>query len=235
MVIKNNNQNLLSSKIDNLCENFETYVNNATKVGRLDSPARYFHLKTLERLNYLGLEAIFDDELYFEYLFATLTSWGMDNRGAKMVGFSQFVQNIRIQEKEILDLNKYTMDFLLDNESEFTRISDSIYGAIYALGISMGKSQLVCGSKVLHHLLPNLVPPIDREYTLNFFLERKNIYDGEEDFAQVFIDYSYIYDLTQMDIKRLMNASPLNSSLTKVIDNAIIGYQAKGKHTMWTT
>ena len=33
-------------------------------------------------------------------------------------------------------------------------------------------------SKVLAHLLPNLIPPVDREYTLTFLFRNKQVTNG---------------------------------------------------------
>ena len=38
--------------------------------------------------------------------------------------------------------------------------------------MSVAAAQIVANSKALHHLLPALVPPIDREYTFRFFYDR---------------------------------------------------------------
>ena len=38
-----------------------------------------------------------------------------------------------------------------------------------AISIAKNKSQIVAASKALHFLMPQLMPPIDREYTRRFF------------------------------------------------------------------
>ena len=38
----------------------------------------------------------------------------------------------------------------------------------------MAGSQIVAGSKMLNHFLPDLIPPIDRPYTFSFFTGRQN-------------------------------------------------------------
>lgn len=37
------------------------------------------------------------------------------------------------------------------------------------INVSTSRTQIVAGSKMLHHLLPDLIPPIDRQYTFRFF------------------------------------------------------------------
>jgi hypothetical protein len=45
--------------------------------------------------------------------------------------------------------------------------------------VSTSQTQIVAGSKFLHHLLPDLVPPIDRQYTFSFFTGQKAVYGGD--------------------------------------------------------
>ena len=41
--------------------------------------------------------------------------------------------------------------------------------------MSTSQTQIVAGSKFLHHLLPDLVPLMDRQYTFTFFTGRKMV------------------------------------------------------------
>lgn len=220
--------------MDELCDNLEKYVREANKQGRPDSPARHFHIATLARVRSLGLASIFDDNLYFEYLYATLAAWGMDSRGAKLNGFGSFVRGIRSQREPIMNLSGYSLASLTEQSAEAAvRVALDIWQIIPALRVSKGRTQLVAGSKTLHHLLPDLVPPIDRRYTLQFFFGRTSITNAKSDFVQVFINYNYIFDIAKDIIEKIAGINPLNSSVTKVIDNAIIAYQAKGKRSIW--
>ena len=87
--------------------------------------------------------------------------------------------------------------------------------------------------KALHHVLPDLVLPIDREHTIRFFFDNKNFIQGKDEVA--FLEmFPYFHlmavrcrDKIEMRIGRGMNTSP-----TKVLDNAIVGYvrtQLKGE------
>jgi len=161
----------------------------------------------------------------------------MDSRGAKLKGFDSFVRGIRSNREQIVNLSTYSLVSLSEQDKDFImRVILNIWQVIPALGVAQGKSQLVAGSKTLHHLLPDLVPPIDRHYTLKFFFNRTNITNAKSDFAEVFINYLYIFEAAEEIIKKIVGgANPLNSSVTKVIDNAIIAYQAKGKRSTWTS
>jgi hypothetical protein len=88
----------------------------------------------------------------------------------------------------------------------------------------------VANSKALHHLLPDLVPPIDRNYTLNFFLGRPYIRHGRDAdyFMTLFPLFRQIAVSCQAAIQARIMDPPvrMNTSVTKVIDNAILGFHA---------
>jgi len=49
------------------------------------------------------------------------------------------------------------------------------WDVIARIKVSTSRTQIVAGSKFLHHVLPDLVPPIDRQYTFNFFTGQKMV------------------------------------------------------------
>ena len=83
---------------------------------------------------------------------------------------------------------------------------------------------LVAGTKALHHLLPSLIPPVDREYTIRFFHGNKGMHMGEERaFKEVFPAFAEIASRVTDDLA-VNERSPMNTSPTKIVDNAIVGY-----------
>lgn len=90
------------------------------------------------------------------------------------------------------------------------------------------KTQIVGTSKLLHFLLPNLVMPIDRTYTSKFLSPNSNSWkdiNAEfDEFKKVFITFYKLakrFNLTVHDT----NDQTWNTSVLKIIDNAIIGLQ----------
>jgi hypothetical protein len=51
-------------------------------------------------------------------------------------------------------------------------IADGLWDVLPKLKGSDAKAKLVASSKILHHLLPELMPPIDREHTAELFMCR---------------------------------------------------------------
>jgi hypothetical protein len=91
-----------------------------------------------------------------------------------------------------------------------------------SLEIVRNNARIVPGSKALHHLLPELVVPIDRAYTQRFFDWANPTFQSfpERCFRQAFTAFARIARETQ---PQQYEGSGWYTSRTKVIDNAIVG------------
>lgn len=110
-----------------------------------------------------------------------------------------------------------------DPHLDATKAAASLWRLIDGLEIVDNQAKLVSSSKALHHLLPDLVPPIDRMYTQEFFLFHPpefqygqqqvfaEIWDGFVRIARTVDPASYVGD-------------GWRTSRSKVIDNAIVAY-----------
>ena len=54
------------------------------------------------------------------------------------------------------------------------RAAHTAWQIIAAIKVSTSRTQSVAASKMLHHFLPDLIPPIDRQYTFSFFTGAEN-------------------------------------------------------------
>ena len=166
--------------------------------------------------------AIADEEL-LELIYAMLTSWGMHRmgpKGAKLVDFEPFCTGIRKQSALLEELEP----LVITDVDGVDAVADKIWHAVSSARLSASGTQIVAGTKTLHHLLPDLIPPIDRTYTIRFFHENTLMPKGDEDaFKEV---YPALVDIASRagDHLRVNDRSPMNTSRTKIVDNAIIGY-----------
>jgi hypothetical protein len=213
---------------NDLLNDFSTYLEAFDCLHLFSGPSVYFHNRTLALLTAYGSaeKAIFATD-YMEYLYATLTAWGMHRMGrnnAKLVDFDVFRSSITNLHVQIRGLQNLKLTDL--TTSDITDTKNQIWYLIQNLEIGRGAVKIVAGSKALHHILPGLIPPIDREYTLQFFYRNKNINRSEElYFAEIFPLFHQIALSKQTEIhRRLISGGEMDTSLTKVIDNAIIGY-----------
>ena len=191
-------------------------------------PSVYFHQQTLIECNQSFLS-----NRHIEMIYATLTSWGMHRMGetkTKMVEFLDFKKSIDsvapvLKELQFLKLEQFA--------SEPTDIFSIVKEICFKLRVSVSNSKIVGNSKALAHIIPNLVPPIDRQYSIRFFVQTlSNFKDIEEE--QKF--YAYIikrcYEFIQIikDDSRVVIDKQFNSSFPKVFDNLLMLYLKRSKN-----
>jgi hypothetical protein len=133
-------------------------------------PSLHFHLKTLEAARAQ------DFERFVEHVYAVLPSWGMHRMGGgpKMHEFSEFHSSMRVVWPIALQLQEKTPSSL--DESDWTSLRTVFCG----IRCMASGTSLIGNSKVMAHLLPRLIPPVDREYTLNFLFRHNRITNGIE-------------------------------------------------------
>ncbi len=101
-------QKRLERRIEKLCSNFPQFITKFNNSNQFTGPTIYFHLQTIKRRrDHKTLETLFGDTLFFEYLYAALTSWGLHRMGkgnTKLKDFKTFVDGIRGYKNAILEL-----------------------------------------------------------------------------------------------------------------------------------
>ena len=138
---------------------------------RFGGPSVYFHNECLKkcRKNFLS-------DRHIELVYATLTAWGMHRMGnssTKLVDWKDFRKSI-LKSSDMwncLNTDKYKMTCM--NECEYADLIQKIEDDYHSLNLSKSNQSIVVNSKALFHLLPELFPPIDRQYTVRFFCHKK--------------------------------------------------------------
>ena len=219
----------MAERVSSLCSNFDEYVKEFDRTGLFTGPSLYFHFRTLEKLRAHSspVDAL-DDTQYLEYLYATLTAWGLHRMGpggAKLVGFDTFEKSIREQKGLIKSIERMSLLELPRKDLEETE--NRLWRILDLIRVSESRTKLVANSKTLHHILPDLMPPIDREYTLAFFYGNKTISGKDEQmFSEIYPRFHEIA-LECGDSIRAHVGQGFHTSATKVIDNAIVGFVLK--------
>lgn len=209
----------LNTQVDDLCENFGDYLAELNADTAFTDKYLSHHKRTIDKRKELGgvAESIASDE-YMRYLYDTVDAFGMNKQSAKMQKRATFVDRIREYQPRITALDgKGVAQIDEDTAGRLWRI-------IGGMELSQTKSQMVTGAKALHHLLPQLLPPIDRRYTYAFF----RYYDSQvrqNPEAAFRLILSYFARIAQrVDLGRYVGTAPWATSESKLIDNAIIGY-----------
>ena len=115
-------------------------------------------------------------------------------------------------------------------EERVPTIAEQVWNVIASLRVSTSETRIVAGSKALHHVLPDLVPPIDRQYTFRFFTGQKAVQGGDQRaFLAWFPYFVEIATRCRFPIENALGRRGfMATSATKVIDNAIIGFMQSG-------
>ena len=179
-------------------------------------PGSYLYRKILK----YPLEEKFSDE-FIELLYVTLAAWNMNSRGAKLQDYEKFKESIYKTKNLFIELNRYSLIDINDQ-----KVRDVLNKLFFESDlVAEGKPPLVTFSKTLHFMLPNLIGPIDRKYTLQFFYQNTNVPKSLERQFERFMEieekYNAIAQKIQFDKYRNSN---WNSSIPKMVDNTIIGH-----------
>ena len=246
--VLNNFKTNLKSLHKELGSNPEVFLEESSKVWEdFGHPSVYFHqqaIKESEVGNFLGVE-------HLKMIYAVLVAWGMHRMGdtnTKLVSFTKFIANFvdanggytEVGEK----LHEYKESNLtLDKASPET--IEHIAKLMVSLKVSGSGSQIVSASKTLHHILPNLVPPIDRAYSVKFMktgpkFSKKGspgMNNDEKWYAKTFIEemqlfltYDNYKNKTVIDeflkrkgkYKRPSDEPNFVTSIPKILDNLIV-------------
>ncbi len=210
--------------IEKLIKNFDESVDRFySRKNSFPESALHFHRKTIGERRKAGLKQLLKDSGFSELLYATLVSWGMDrmDASARLVSFEDFYRNLADNSDLLHEIEYFKLD---DGNADGLERNLSVL--FKSVKVMKGGAKLVGTSKTLHHLLPDLVMPMDRKYTLRFFYssEAYTENDQEKKFLEIFGRARYIHEnlkyvKAKLDLKR-----EWDTSIPKMIDNAIIGF-----------
>ena len=214
----------LDRQVDDLCENFDAYLIEFNGAPPFTDVQVSYHIVTLDLRDRLGGAAkSVDSDAYLHSLYSTLEAWGMnwgddDGNGPKMQEYDKFAESVRKYKGGIAAQERVG---LAQIDAEVTQ---KLWRIIQGMQLSQTQSQTVTGAKALHHLLPQLLPPIDRGYTRPFFryYSPQFQYNQEGAFMRMLSYFAQI--ARRVDLGRYVGAAQWATSESKLIDNAIIGY-----------
>ncbi len=213
-------------RTNRLRKHFETSLRAFDRIDLFSGPSQYFHLRTIACLRrHRSVIDALNNERYFDFLYATLTAWGLHRMGRgntklrepQAIRHSLLRNADRIRELETLRLSDFGV-------ASVDRVTEDVWMVLKDLEVTKAKAFLVANSKALHHVLPSLVPPIDREYTLSFFFGGTSIAGREEvAFRAMYPHFHELARSRQTAVRRWIRRKGWNTSESKVIDNAIVG------------
>lgn len=154
----------------------------------------------------------------------TLIAWRLDVRGSRLVGATEFADALRMALPRITVLEQLSIDAELPNGT-----AEALWDLINSIGITSNDAKIVAGTKALHHLLPELVPPMDRAWTGKFFALHDPQWQGatqRRTFLRLF--KTFVEIARAVDPQRYVTGNGWRTSRTKILDNALIGFFKAG-------
>jgi hypothetical protein len=225
---------------DDLITNIGHYYQRSLEVLKeFGGPSIYFHVQSIKEQ-----EAAFLSDRHIEMIYATLASWGMHKMGnpdetkAKLVEYSDFRQSI-LRHRDLLHrLCSLQMDSC--TQEQYQKYVDDLEQVYRTLKVSISEATIVAHSKTLAHILPNLIPPIDRQYTVRFFTQdNKHFFTKSGKFKLVslpqgidaqFADFKKYCCRIKMLLDRsdhhlfTIDKETFNTSFPKIMDNLIMAF-----------
>jgi hypothetical protein len=183
------------------------------RAGQLES-----HLRTMSARRSAGsVRAALAGDAFITLLYITLQKWGIGKRRSKLMDAAPFAESLRCRGPQIEALERFAVD---DPALDAAGVAGDIYQVIETLGITENKALLVACTKTLHHLLPELVVPMDRKFTQWFFGWAELQSHHREHFREAFAAFADI--ARTVNPQQYVGTQKWHSSRTKVLDNAIV-------------
>lgn len=205
----------LSEKVNYLINEMPRLNKSFNEWGYKKGPDLYFYKRTMSEIKKNKLENLLKSKEFIELIYATLVSWDMNSRRARIKYFDEFFKNIIENKENFLDLSVFSLDAIPDDKLVEIKSKLKYLYSRSALMTSQGK--LVSNSKTMHFILPNLIMPMDRANTLTFFYENTN--ESENKFLEIFECSRHI--AKSVDLTKYLD-DEWNQTIPKTIDNAIM-------------
>jgi len=209
-------------RLDALIADFDTYASAFDSDVLLDDDRQFgSHRRTIERRRELGpIDAAIEDDAFVEMLYRTIQQWGIGRRGSHIVSLPTFQDSLAVHRSALADLDRLSIE---SDAYEIAAVGAAIDDLVANLSIVENRARIVAGTKTLHHLLPDLVPPMDRAWTGAFFGWSSG--DPQSNQTKIFVRAFTGF----AEVARAVRPSRLvgggwRSCSTKVLDNAVIGY-----------
>jgi len=211
-------------RVQMVADDFETYLRAYDRnppfkgLDQLNS-----HRQTIALRRELGsVAAAVDDARFLRSLYETLQAWGVGKRASILRPYSQFAEALGQHASAIAALEGLCID---DPAWDTSGVNGQLWKLISELGLVENKAKLVAHSKALHHLLPELLPPIDRAWTGSrfFSLNSPQMQNKQEEwFREAW--RAFVYIARQAQPGRYVTGQGWRTSRSKLLDNAMIGY-----------
>ena len=214
----------LAPKVTQVLRNLASFHSQYYAVKTFGGPSLHFHRRAL------GLLGRVPPSAQAELIYGVLASWGMHRMGkggSKMVPFDVFERSVLAVRPRLTAGRKINPSSMHESDWALLEV------VFKTLKVMQSKTSIVGNSKVMAHLMPNAIAPVDREYTIKFFFGNGNITNDidKEWLLLRKIHEEFFYPIVS-DARFAKKAGkwiadqakwPWDTSELKVADNMVIG------------
>jgi hypothetical protein len=169
-----------------------------------------------------SVAAAVHDERFVRALRQTLRAWKVGIRAGRLVQEEAFAAALQAALPQLQALEGSAIDDpdLPDGNGE------RLWTLIETLGIIENKAKIVAGTKALHHLLPELVVPMDRAWTGRFFTFNDTDWQSMTSQRRIFaLAYGHFVAMArQVQPQQYVTGQGWRTCRTKILDNGLIGF-----------
>lgn len=201
----------------------ETYLarNPNWKADLFPGPPLHYHLTSLGSRNCC--------DAFARESYGMLVAWGMNRlgeAGPSMKRFEIYKESLNQVWPWVCQVRQYNLC-----DADLSVIRPLLEKIFLGLDVMNTKSILVAHSKVMHHALPNLVPPVDRTYTLEFLKGSSRIPEDRDEQFELFMEMLGLFQSLicpqsnkafREKLETYLEQGTWNSSNLKILDNLII-------------
>ena len=179
------------------------------------------HRATIDRRRELGSARVaIADSPFTALLHETLQMWGIGRRASRLAPIETFRERLAAMADEIAVLDGFEID---SDQLDRPSVEATLDRLIRELAVVDNKSLIVAGTKTLHHLLPDLVPPMDRRWTGAFFGWWPA--DPQTRQTAIFTEaFRSFVEIAGATAPSSLVGAGWRTSTTKVLDNAVVAY-----------
>jgi hypothetical protein len=214
---------LVSGRVVKLSKDFGRYVQVYDEKVSFTSEQLAAHRECIALRRQAGsVRAAAGDVQFLEALRRTLRAWGIGVRASRLVAEDQFAAALHAAVPVLEGLEP----FAIDGPGLPADIADRLWAVVESLGVVENMAKIVAGTKTLHHLLPDLVVPMDREWTGKFFGFHLPQWQKPDSQRKIFTIACTTFTglAQQVHPGQYVTGSGWRTSRTKILDNALIGF-----------
>jgi hypothetical protein len=223
MTSRDPRRELVQGRLSALTSDFGRYVDAYDeRVSFTTRQLRLHHQTIALRRQAKGAEEAIDSADFLLSLRSTLQAWGLGLRRSRLAPGPESEEAIRSARAQIEALD----GLLIEDPALPVEVGERVWRAIESIGVVDNRAKLVAGTKTLHHLLPDLVVPMDRRWTGMFFQLHPHEWQDPPNQRRTFLrTYQDFCDIARTARpQQYVDGHHWRTSRTKIVDNALIGF-----------